>query len=59
MQEAQGERKGNASDKAEREQQFYDILNEFRARKNIDLYVTGSNSRLLVTDVATQFRGRG
>lgn len=46
-------------EKAEREQQFYDILNEFRARKNVDLYVTGSNSRLLVTDVATQFRGRG
>ena len=46
-------------EKAEREQQFYDILNEFRERKNIDLYVTGSNSRLLVTDVATQFRGRG
>ena len=47
------------AEKAEREQQFYDILNEFRARKNVDLYVTGSNSRLLVTDVATQFRGRG
>ena len=46
-------------EKAAREQQFYDILNEFRARKNVDLYVTGSNSRLLVTDVATQFRGRG
>ena len=46
-------------EKAEREQQFYDILNEFRERKNVDLYVTGSNSRLLVTDVATQFRGRG
>ena len=46
-------------EKAEREHQFYDILNEFRERKNIDLYVTGSNSRLLVTDVATQFRGRG
>lgn len=48
-----------AEEKAEREQQFYDVLNEFRERRNIDLYVTGSNSRLLVTDVATQFRGRG
>ena len=48
-----------AEEKAEREQQFYDILNEFRQRRSIDLYVTGSNSRLLVTDVATQFRGRG
>ncbi len=46
-------------EKAEREQEFYDILNEFRAKENVDLYVTGSNSRLLVTDVATQFRGRG
>ena len=45
--------------RAEREQEFYDILNEFRDRDNLDLYVTGSNSRLLVKDVATQFRGRG
>ena len=45
--------------KAEREQEFYDILNEFWDKDNIDLYVTGSNSRLLVKDVATQFRGRG
>ena len=48
-----------AEEKAAREQEFYDILNEFRAEKHVDLYVTGSNSRLLVTDVATQFRGRG
>ena len=45
--------------RAIREQEFYDILNEFRDKSNIDLYVTGSNSRLLVNDVATQFRGRG
>ena len=45
--------------RAEREQEFYDILNEFRDKDNIDLYVTGSNSRLLVKDVATQFRGCG
>lgn len=45
--------------RAEREQEFYDILNEFRDKDNVDLYVTGSNSRLLVKDVATQFRGRG
>lgn len=42
-----------------REEEFYDVLNEFREKRNVDLYVTGSNSRLLVTDVATQFRGRG
>ena len=45
--------------RAEREQEFYDILNEFRDKDNVDLYVTGSNSRLLVKDVATQLRGRG
>lgn len=45
--------------RAEREQEFYDILNEFRDKDNVDIYVTGSNSRLLVKDVATQFRGRG
>jgi predicted AAA+ superfamily ATPase len=45
--------------RAEREQEFYDILNELRDKDNVDLYVTGSNSRLLVKDVATQFRGRG
>ncbi len=54
-----GSGRETSEEKAEREQQFYDILNEFRERKNVDLYVTGSNSRLLVTDVATQFRGRG
>lgn len=48
-----------AERKAGREQEFYDILNEFREKRNVDLYVTGSNSRLLATDVATQFRGRG
>lgn len=39
--------------------EFADILNEFLRRKNIDLYVTGSNARLLSKDVITEFRGRG
>lgn len=38
---------------------FYDILNDLMSRKNLDIYVTGSNSRLLSKDVATNFRGRG
>lgn len=38
---------------------FYDILNSLAQKKNIDLYVTGSNSRLLSKDVATNFRDRG
>ena len=49
----------SAEQRAEREREFYDILNEFRDMENVDLYVTGSNSRLLIKDVATQFRGRG
>lgn len=38
---------------------FYDILNDLMVRKNLDIYVTGSNSRLLSKDVATNFRDRG
>jgi len=38
---------------------FYDVLNEFRAMKNVDVYVTGSNSKMLSKDVATNFRDRG
>lgn len=39
--------------------QFSEVLNSFLYRKNIDLYVTGSNSKFLSTDVLTEFRGRG
>jgi len=38
---------------------FYDVLNEFRAMRNVDVYVTGSNSKMLSKDVATNFRDRG
>lgn len=38
---------------------FYDVLNDLMSRPNIDIYVTGSNSRLLSKDVATNFRDRG
>jgi len=38
---------------------FYDALNEFKAYDNLDVYVTGSNSKMLSTDVLTEFRGRG
>ena len=38
---------------------FTDVLNGFLHIKNIDVYVTGSNSKFLSTDVATEFRGRG
>lgn len=36
----------------------YDMLNELKAYKNLDVYVTGSNSKGLSKDVATEFRGR-
>ncbi|MBP5406388.1 ATP-binding protein [bacterium] len=38
---------------------FYDVLNDLMSRENLDIYVTGSNSRTLSKDVATNFRGRG
>ena len=38
---------------------LYGVLNGLLRRRNVDIYVTGSNSKLLSTDVLTQFRGRG
>lgn len=38
---------------------FADVLNSFLRRSNVDIYVTGSNARLLSKDVITEFRGRG
>ncbi len=37
---------------------FYDVLNSLNAKANLDIYVTGSNSKMLSKDVATNFRGR-
>ncbi len=38
---------------------FEDVLNGFLHIKNLDVYVTGSNSKFLSSDVVTEFRGRG
>lgn len=38
---------------------FYDVLNGLRHFKNVDVYVTGSNSKLLSKDIFTNFRDRG
>ena len=38
---------------------LYDVLNGLLRLKNVDIYVTGSNSKMLSTDVLTAFRGRG
>ena len=39
--------------------EFEDVLNSYLKIKNTDVYVTGSNSRMLSSDVKTEFRGRG
>lgn len=38
---------------------FEEVLNSLLHIKNLDIYVTGSNSRFLSSDVLTEFRGRG
>lgn len=38
---------------------FEGVLNGLLYRNNLDIYVTGSNSKSLSTDVLTEFRGRG
>ena len=38
---------------------FEEVLNSYLKISNVDVYVTGSNSRFLSTDIITEFRGRG
>lgn len=38
---------------------FYDTLSSLMALPNVDVYVTGSNSKMLSTDIVTNFRDRG
>ena len=38
---------------------FEAVLNGLNRRDNVDIYVTGSNSKFLSSDVLTEFRGRG
>jgi predicted AAA+ superfamily ATPase len=40
-------------------QDFEAVLNQFLRKPNVDIYVTGSNSKFLSSDVITEFRGRG
>lgn len=37
----------------------YGILNGLLRLDNVDIYVTGSNSKFLSSDIMTEFRGRG
>ena len=38
---------------------LYGVLNGLLRKHNLDVYITGSNSKFLSTDVLTEFRGRG
>ena len=38
---------------------FERVLNSFLGKGNLDVYVTGSNSKFLSNDIKTEFRGRG
>ncbi len=38
---------------------FEEVLNSLLRMNNIDIYVTGSNSKFLSSDIVTEFRGRG
>ena len=38
---------------------FEEVLNSLLRMDNIDVYVTGSNSKFLSNDIVTEFRGRG
>ena len=38
---------------------FYDVLNDLMSCRNLDIYVTGSNSKMLSKDIVTNFRDRG
>ncbi len=38
---------------------FEEVLNSLLHIKNLDIYVTGSNSKFLSSDILTEFRGRG
>lgn len=37
---------------------FEEVLNSFLKKDNLDVYVTGSNSKFLSSDIITEFRGR-
>ncbi|MCR4600872.1 MAG: ATP-binding protein [Clostridia bacterium] len=38
---------------------LYGVLNGLLRKRNVDVYVTGSNSKFLSSDIMTEFRGRG
>lgn len=46
-------------DEVQHVKEFEDVLNSYLKIENADVYVTGSNSRFLSSDIITEFRGRG
>lgn len=46
-------------DEIQKVKDFESVLNSFLRKDNLDVYVTGSNSKFLSTDIITEFRGRG
>ena len=46
-------------DEVQRLEAFEYVLNGYLSKGNLDIYVTGSNSKFLSSDVITEFRGRG
>lgn len=46
-------------DEIQRLEAFEYVLNGYLSMGNIDIYVTGSNSKFLSSDIITEFRGRG
>lgn len=46
-------------DEIQRMDDFVPVLNTFLYEDNIEVYVTGSNAKLLSKDIVTEFRGRG
>lgn len=38
---------------------FHEVMNSLLRIENVDIYVTGSNSKFLSSDILTEFRGRG
>ncbi len=46
-------------DEIQKVSDFESVLNSFLRKPNLDVYVTGSNSKFLSSDIITEFRGRG
>ena len=46
-------------DEIQKVEDFESVLNGFLHIENLDVYVTGSNSKFLSSDIITEFRGRG